>query len=521
MRVISRRRVLGASGVGGAVLAGAPGSAAWAAAGPAPLDTALELATRADLAAATVPAEHAAVRLSGFAAAGDGGGGLYARLAEPVAEPDLWHVTSADGAYWELAEPVTSVRALGARGDGTTDDTEAFLAAARRGGTVYVPPTDTTYLCRRTIQLLDGDTWYGDGFRSRITMDQQPAEGNGELLGVGIAEQTEVVVRGVRVSGLHLDTGGLPNENGLGGSYCGDVYVDTMFFSNIGRKAITFQYHCDNVHCRDITVFHACQEPGSTHAAISVEGEIGGIDTMHDIGFENVTILETGYNGITVSDASRVTFDTVRFGDTAGAGSFVVFHREVTDSHVRGVQGGDTERRMISFGSQVTRCSVRDFSFGQVRDNAHSRSNAIECLGPDNRFERGGFDYANATGNGENTVAVLVMGRDVTLDAVTVRSCTATGHVVKGSAGTLPDNATTQGTPDDLAVLDCVLRAATTPSGIVSEGNGPGCRTPRSSLTRVRTSPTSPARAAGSRATWWARPPSRRGWWCAPRAARW
>ena len=57
--------------------------------------------------------ERTVVRTAGFRVAGDGGGGLYRRVAS---EPrHLGKFRSADGGWWELAEPVVHTGLLGRR----------------------------------------------------------------------------------------------------------------------------------------------------------------------------------------------------------------------------------------------------------------------------------------------------------------------------------------------------------------------------------------------------------------------
>ncbi|WP_193318567.1 hypothetical protein [Nonomuraea phyllanthi] len=443
---LSRRRLLGYAGAGatGAVLVGAESAeAATADAAALPVSSAAQVARE------HVPRKYRTLRTDGYSAPGDGGGATYRRLAGAPDRPDRWHLRSADGTWWEIADDVVSVRALGARGDydeeaGTgSDDTEALLAAARLDRVIYVPGTARTYHCTEQISLTrDGTTWYGDGHRSKITLFSAES-GAGALIGIhGDAPTTAAgpparTVRGVHVSGLHLDTRGTRNNNGLGGSFLADVRVENMTFSRIGRKALTFQYHCRNVHCRDITIHDTATEPGSTFAAVSVEGLTAGVDLsyypggvsstddllgadMSNITFADVDCASTGYNYIVVSNAYRVRFDNVDLGDTAGAGSFVIFTRRVRDSHVRGIRGGDTARRMIFFDKDVSGCAVEDFRFGSTQGTARD-GRAIHCAGPGNRFTGGSFGHRNTAA----PEAILVSAADVALDGVEVRECAA------------------------------------------------------------------------------------------------
>ncbi|PZF81823.1 hypothetical protein C1I92_19555 [Jiangella anatolica] len=423
-------------------------AAAGPAAGADPAGSeALTVPSRAAAEQLVVNGRVRAVRTCGYAEAGDGGGALYRRLDAAPALPERWHLRTRDGAWWELAEDVVSVKALGAAGDydlatGTgTDDTAALQAAARRGGTMYVPGVDGGYLTTDSISLLvDGTHWFGDGYRSRIVLVSGPG-GAGELLGIhGAAPSTpsgppQRYVQGVRVSGLHLDTNNGANDNGLGGSFCRDVQVDDLYFSRIGRKALTFQYHCANIRCRDVTVYEAATEPRSTFAVISVEGQTAGVDLsyypggttstedlggadVHDISFSDITCHATGYNYVVVSNAHRVRFDGLALGDTAGAGSFVIFTRRVWDSHVRGVRGGDTARRFLEIGELADSCTFSDLRFGATTGSS-ADGRAVRIGGTRIRLA----DCAFRHGDAATLEAVLVAGADATITGLHVAEC--------------------------------------------------------------------------------------------------
>ena len=443
MSSLSRRALLGVAGGATASVLG-PAAAHASPAGAA--GEVLSVPAFTGVAGLHVPKQYAVLRTLGYYEPGDEGGAQYRRLAAEPAQPDRWHVRSADGAWFEIAEDVVSVKALGAVGnyDEATgqgsDDTAALAAAARLDRVIYVPGTPLTYRTTEAIRLnRDGSTWYGDGYRSKITLYSIDT-GAGQLLGIsGDAPATadgppRRPVRGVRVSGLHLDTRNTRNNNGLGGSFLSDVYLDNLYFSRIGRKAITFQYHCSNVHCEDIKIFGAAGEPGSTHSAISVEGQTQGVDLTyaggvaytHDlqgndvsnISFVNVSCERSGYNYLVVSNAHRVRFENIDLGDTNGAGSFVNFVRQVWDCQVRSISGGDTRRRMIFFDAAVRNCSVEDFHFG-VTEGTGADGRAIHCAGSHNSFRRGSFRHGNPVA----AEAIFVTGRNNRLTELHVSEC--------------------------------------------------------------------------------------------------
>lgn len=87
----------------------------------------LQFATRTEAIATTISGGSVFLRTAGYAAAGDGGGGLYKKvISEPAHAGKL---QSADGAWWELVEFSPSPRQFGAVADGSTDDTTALQNA--------------------------------------------------------------------------------------------------------------------------------------------------------------------------------------------------------------------------------------------------------------------------------------------------------------------------------------------------------------------------------------------------------
>src|SRR5690606_5536677 len=115
---------------------------------------------------ANIPQALDFIRTAGYYSTGDGGAALYKRVAS---EPShAGKIQSADGAWWELAEEVLSVSMFGARGNGTDDDTSAFIAAASLGKRVRVPKPTLRYRINGSISLANGTVFEGDGTKPEI-----------------------------------------------------------------------------------------------------------------------------------------------------------------------------------------------------------------------------------------------------------------------------------------------------------------------------------------------------------------
>jgi hypothetical protein len=94
------------------------------------------------------------VRTAGHWTAGDGGGALYRKVGvEPSHEGKI---QSADGTWWELAEPAVYPEMFGARGDGATNDVAAITSAIAFCNHVRLRP-GVTYAVNSTV-LISGKT---------------------------------------------------------------------------------------------------------------------------------------------------------------------------------------------------------------------------------------------------------------------------------------------------------------------------------------------------------------------------
>jgi hypothetical protein len=128
-----------------------------------------------------------------------------ARTAPPSDGTTAWAPAAGDGGF-------VDVRSAGAVGDGVTDDTAAFLAAAATGKTLFVPAPPVAYVLTRFIPLQA--SIYGDGSMPLIRFvgaDGDPDQGH---------TRNMLYVSGYRgdglvIQGLHLDggwTGGTAGE---------------------------------------------------------------------------------------------------------------------------------------------------------------------------------------------------------------------------------------------------------------------------------------------------------------------
>jgi hypothetical protein len=108
--------------------------------------------TRGLAAAATIGVSTNFILTAGYTSVGDGGAARYIRAGGTTAGG----FQSADGAWWALNERFVSFEMFGARGDGSTDDTAAWVAAwtfigNRGGGYLFGTPAHTYKLDTTSI----------------------------------------------------------------------------------------------------------------------------------------------------------------------------------------------------------------------------------------------------------------------------------------------------------------------------------------------------------------------------------
>lgn len=96
------------------------------------------------IAATSFASSVSAFRTNGYYVPGDGGAALYKKVGAGPAHYGRFQ--SADGGWWEIAEPYLNVRQFGAKGDGVSDDTAAMQAAVN-----FLPSTGTADYTRGSV----------------------------------------------------------------------------------------------------------------------------------------------------------------------------------------------------------------------------------------------------------------------------------------------------------------------------------------------------------------------------------
>lgn len=162
--------------------------------------------------AATIPAVQNAIRTGGYAAVGDGGGALYARIASQPTHNGKFQ--SADGAWWELSEVVPNEVMFGAVSTATNAVQTAAIqsmfdyVAAKPGrkGMIVAAHTITSGLTLAGGVCIE----WGQGGQSTFGQGTLLKGFNGDMITMGNAS---VLIR--------------PQLNGVGATYTGAGIVVT------------------------------------------------------------------------------------------------------------------------------------------------------------------------------------------------------------------------------------------------------------------------------------------------------
>lgn len=136
--------------------------------------------------------------------------------------------------------PWVDVRAYGAKGDGSTDDTTAIQTAINTGKRVYFPGTSSYYKITAALTLSSNSWLVGDGVRSQIR--QVTANAN-VISGTSV---NDVVVTGLYLYGPG-DGSADSNGNGIYLASSSRARIENNKFENIGNTG---------VHLKDSTYSH-------------------------------------------------------------------------------------------------------------------------------------------------------------------------------------------------------------------------------------------------------------------------
>lgn len=147
---------------------------------------------------ATAPAY---IRTAGYAAAGDLGGALYKEVGSEPSHEGKFSISLSGGGgtvWYELAEADPTPQMFGAVGDGSTDDTAAFVDLLAFSPQCYWPKPATSYIIS-TVSLPTKSRIRTDGFLTFI--QQKVGVSVGTRVIVIAASNVKFALEGIRIKG--------------------------------------------------------------------------------------------------------------------------------------------------------------------------------------------------------------------------------------------------------------------------------------------------------------------------------
>ncbi|XHE12388.1 right-handed parallel beta-helix repeat-containing protein [Agrobacterium deltaense] len=267
---------------------------------------------------------------------------------------------------------------FGAVADNVTDDYNACVCSAYFGPVSYYPAVDVDagerYLCTTSVPLRrSGTSIRGDGYKSWCRLVSYIPTGVGQFFGIAgllptvSGGEPVAYVQDIVIDGIHVDTNNGINDNGIGGSFCKNVTVTNCHFSNVGRKAVTFQYHVHNNLMTDCIIHSAAMETGGSSSALTTEGENSSFTYANGVAgydwdgndntenkFENIRILKSGYSGVTLSNARRTTVSGVTIDSLGANGRPFIMARVSKNNTFRSCRVKVSTRGFLYAGSGTT-----------------------------------------------------------------------------------------------------------------------------------------------------------------------
>lgn len=180
-----------------------------------------------------IPVVRTFFRTAGFHAPGDGGDALY-KLAASEPSHD-GKVQSADGAWWEIAGTEGRPEQFGAKGDGSTDDTEAIQSALDVFKVLRFW-AGKTYKVSDALVLGTGHRLFGHGALLRATASPSNAQA---LVHWGIfyaSEKQDIVIDGFKFDNTDMTAApsGASTIRTIFMSRCDNVIIQNNSFATSG-----------------------------------------------------------------------------------------------------------------------------------------------------------------------------------------------------------------------------------------------------------------------------------------------
>lgn len=281
--------------------------------------------TRLAATMATVAADVGAFTISGYSAPGDGGAGTYIRLGVAPGVVKPWHISTADGAWWQLVPPRSVTPELfGAKHDGVTSDSAAIQAAvdycSQVIGSGVVDLGPGIYQITNTISGASGVSLRGKG--KRITTIRIPQV---QVNGGGLPSHPVLYIRCVgfsvedlTIQGNRLAWGVVPWT-----SFSGLYIMGCSYFTVRGVEVRDVE--SDGIVLVRDSLYGGCNRWSITDCA--VDNVTNGINVFKAAFYGNIE-----RNVVTNCDFNPIMIDDATSADVSSATAYPCFHIGVSDN---------------------------------------------------------------------------------------------------------------------------------------------------------------------------------------------
>ena len=311
--------------------------------------------------------------------------------------------------------PWVDVRAYGAKGDGSTDDTVAIQAAENSlssGGIVYLP--QGTYVTSSTLSISSNITILGQGFNTWIK--NTTLNGNVILLD-GV---TDVRFVGFKVSGTN-NASHTNNQLIRIQDACSRVLLDGIYATQSGRNGISVQQTATSTNATNIWIRN-CWSTANQYNGIFINGAINssvvdciltgnGVSDTNGYGL----ILDCYYQNICQNirlEANTITGNGEGGCRVLGGKHIHILYNDISDNGETGWSAGDGIGLFIEV-KEVDETEMCPKYFHVIGNNIEKNYDiGLLAEGMDNSWILHNYVANSAYGNASNRTGILLRPSD-------------------------------------------------------------------------------------------------------------